>query len=86
MRADEIYRFIYSFHMPLFMGISGYFFGKSVHKIKGPLLYVKRKLHRRILGLVIPMISFGLLKCLTDIAWGLDIIPITIVKELKLRR
>ena len=81
VRADEIYRFIYSFHMPLFMGISGYFFGKSVHKIKGPLLYVKRKLHRRILGLVIPMISFGLLKCLTDIAWGLDITPITIVKE-----
>lgn len=60
VKADGIYRFIYSFHMPLFMGISGYFFGKSIQKVKGPLIYAKKKLKKRVLGLVVPMLAFGL--------------------------
>ena len=70
VKADGIYRFIYSFHMPLFMGISGYFFGKSVQKVKGPLTYAKKKLKKRVLGLVVPMLAFGFLKFIVTIGWG----------------
>lgn len=70
VKADGIYRFIYSFHMPLFMGISGYFFGKSIQKVKGPLIYAKKKLKKRVLGLVVPMLAFGFLKFIVTIGWG----------------
>ena len=58
---DYIYRTIYTFHMPLFMGICGYFFAKSIAKC-GWQNYIKQKLKSRLLGLIIPMLSFGVLK------------------------
>lgn len=58
---DYIYRFIYTFHMPLFMGICGYFFAKSINK-SGRQKYIQKKLKTRLLGLIIPMLSFGALK------------------------
>ena len=33
--SDKVYHFIYSFHMPLFMMISGYFAWDSMEKVKG---------------------------------------------------
>ena len=72
---DYVYRFIYAFHMPLFMGICGYFFAKSVNKI-GVVKYINNKLKYRMLGLVVPMLSFGTLKfpflCEFDIKTYLD--------------
>ncbi|SFI12806.1 Fucose 4-O-acetylase [Selenomonas ruminantium] len=58
---DYIFRFIYTFHMPLFMGICGYFFAKSLRKY-GRKYYIDNKLKTRLLGLIIPMLSFGILK------------------------
>lgn len=57
---DYIYRLIYTFHMPLFMGLCGYFFAISIAKY-GLGDYIKIKLKKRILGLLVPMLSFGLL-------------------------
>jgi len=51
-QVDGIYRLIYTFHMPLFMGISGYFFGKSVCKVGGVYSYLKKKLKKRIRRIV----------------------------------
>ena len=81
LKADGIYRFIYSFHMPLFMGISGYFLGKSILKIKDPLIYVREKLKKRVLGLVIPMLAFGFLKFIVNIGWGYHPSWLTIFHE-----
>ena len=58
---DYIYRTIYTFHMPLFMGICGYFFAKSIARY-GYMEYIRKKLKNRLLGLIVPMISFGVLK------------------------
>lgn len=69
-QVDGIYRLIYTFHMPLFMGISGYFFGKSVCNAGGVYSYLKKKLKRRILGLVIPMLSFGLIAYIVQAFFG----------------
>lgn len=59
--SDHIFRLIYSFHMPLFMMICGYFFQKSIAKY-GRYTYIKRKLKLRCFSLIIPMLSFGALK------------------------
>ncbi len=66
-------RLIYTMHMPLFMGICGYFFCKSVHKYDLVKLYISHKLLSRLLGLCIPMITFGLLKVLVGMAQGKQI-------------
>ncbi len=43
LKAAGIYRFIYSFHMPLFMGISGYFGGQIYSKNQRPFNLCKRE-------------------------------------------
>ena len=67
---DYIYRIIYTFHMPLFMGLCGYFFAKSIMR-NGRNEYIKKKLKGRILGLIIPMISFGVLKSIVNYEFGI---------------
>ena len=51
--------------MPLFMGICGYFFAKSINKV-GRHKYIQNKLKIRLLGLIIPMLSFGILKIIVS--------------------
>ena len=80
-QADGIYRLIYTFHMPLFMGISGYFFGKSVCKTGGAYSYFQKKLEKRILGLVIPMLSFGVISYLVQLFWGMSESPLSILQH-----
>ena len=55
IKENIIYRFVMSFHMPLFMAISGYF-GAKIFKLRFSDLLIK-KCKR----LIIPSISFGLL-------------------------
>ena len=80
-QADGIYRLIYTFHMPLFMGISGYFFGKSVCKTGGVYSYFQKKLKKRILGLVIPMLSFGFISYVVQLFWGMSESPLSILQH-----
>lgn len=47
--------------MPLFMGVCGFFFAKSIVRV-GRRAYIKEKLKVRLLGLIVPMLSFGILK------------------------
>lgn len=70
-----------SYHMPLFMGISGYFFGKSVCKTGGAHSYFQKKLKKRILGLVIPMLSFGFISYLVQLFWGMSESPRSILRH-----
>lgn len=70
VQEDPLMRLIYTMHMPLFMGICGYFFCRSVRKFPSVKSYVQHKLLKRLLGLLIPMMSFGLLKVLLDVAMG----------------
>ncbi len=51
---DPIFRFIYSFHMPLFMLISGFFFSSSAKKYSAQKLFSKR-FHE----LFIPILSWS---------------------------
>lgn len=60
---DYLFRTIYTFHMPLFMGICGYFFAISINKY-GRKKYIKEKLLTRLKSLIIPMLSFGIIKIL----------------------
>lgn len=60
--ADYIFRTIYTFHMPLFMGISGYFFANSLSKLENYHQYLGDKIQQRIISLLLPMMSFGVLK------------------------
>ena len=64
VQEDTMVRLIYTTHMPLFMGICGYFFFKSISKYSSTLEYVQKKLPKRLLGLLIPMLSFGVIKTL----------------------
>ena len=68
--TDDIFRLIYTFHMPLFMGICGFFLAKSLMNNKD---YFHDKLAKRLLGLLIPMLSFGLLKLIAapNVEWNL---------------
>lgn len=58
---DGVYRTIYTFHMPLFMGICGYFFSISLSRYHE---YFKTKLLTRLKSLIYPMFVFGFLKVL----------------------
>lgn len=58
---DYILRLIYTVHMPLLMGISGYFLAKVIRQLGGGK-YLSLKLPQRIITLLIPMCSFGFLK------------------------
>lgn len=60
---NNLCKFIYSFHMPLFMLISGYFFYGTVQRRK-----VKDIFLQRIIKLMIPIIVWG------GIDWGVNVI------------
>ena len=62
----NIFKFIYSFHMPLFMLISGYLFGISVKKYLIKDVFIKK-----IKSLLVPLFFWSLISfCL----WGLSLI------------
>ena len=82
VQEDPMMRLIYTMHMPLFMGLCGYFFYGSLKKLKTIGNYVRHKLPARLLGLFVPMISFGALKLLCDYAWG-KAVPTQILPLLK---
>lgn len=69
-QIDPLVRFIWTTHMPLFMGLCGYFFYKSLAKYNNAAEYRKNKLQQRMLGLFIPMLSFGFLKVLISMCEG----------------
>lgn len=77
---NQLFSFIYSFHMPLFMLISGYLFNFSLKK----RTYSKVLLHR-FRGLIIPIFSWGLVSLLFYIRnmlrQGCELDAITIVDE-----
>lgn len=57
-KVNSLFLFIYSFHMPLFVSVSGYFFLKSVDKIS-ILNYIRNKF----LHLYLPSICMGAINC-----------------------
>ena len=59
---DFICQTIYTFHMPLFMGLCGFFFYKSVAKFDNIDDYIRCKLKERLISLIIPMLTFGFVK------------------------
>lgn len=59
---DLIFCWIYSFHMPLFMGVCGYFLSKSIKKYECLDDFVHNKLYSRIASLVRPMFVFAFIK------------------------
>ena len=73
VQEDSVMRLIYTMHMPLFMGLCGYFFYFSIQKWSSVHTYVIRKLPSRLAGLIIPMISFGLIKIACDVFWSTPI-------------
>lgn len=54
-----IFRFIYSFHMPLFMAVSGYF-GSRISNIN-----FKDHFQKKIHQLIVPALTFGILFCIS---------------------
>lgn len=78
---DIIYCVIYTVHMPLFMGLCGYFFSLSMEKDN---ICKKSYVKRRIKALIIPMLFFGLVKFLIDICLrNKDISIILYLKDVK---
>lgn len=59
MRENSVYSFIYSFHMPLFMTISGFF--------SNSLLSGQGNIKRKFLQLIVPCISLGIFCLICDI-------------------
>lgn len=54
--GNPLFRFIYSFHMPLFMAVSGYLLARSLtHRTEGEVAL------RRLRQLGVPILSFGIL-------------------------
>lgn len=53
---NSVFKFIYSFHMPIFMLVSGYLFNNSIEKY-APLHLFMKKMRM----LIIPILLFGLL-------------------------
>ncbi|MDE6168391.1 MAG: acyltransferase family protein [Acetatifactor sp.] len=54
---DKLYQFLYSFHMPLFMLISGYFAWNGMAKASGPAQR-RQLLKRRSLSLLLPVLAW----------------------------
>lgn len=78
---DIIYCVIYTVHMPLFMGLCGYFFSLSMKKDG---ICKKSYVKRRLKALIIPMFSFGIVKFLIDICLrNRDISIILYLKDVK---
>lgn len=60
-QTEPVYRFIYAFHMPLFMMVSGYFAGSSLDR---PVLPMLRK---RFMQLIVPCVTWGLVLYVTQL-------------------
>lgn len=60
--GNSIFQIIYSFHMPLFMMMSGYLFAYSMNKysIKGGMI-------AKVRGILVPCISWGIITYLIDL-------------------
>lgn len=66
--TDYIYQFIYTFHMPLFMGLCGFLFSKSLYGFRNNIsLFLHQRMVHRLISLIIPTASFGFIKFLL---WG----------------
>ena len=59
--SDELFKFIYGFHMPLFMAISGYFFYNTIHKYA-----YKDIIKSRFMRLVVPIAFWHIIWMITD--------------------
>ena len=57
LHCAQLYRFIYSFHMPLFMMVSGFFSASSFQL--GGRIFLKRK----VIQLLLPALSWSLITC-----------------------
>lgn len=62
-----VFKFIYSYHMPLFMLISGYLFGKTIDR--GWKVNLKKKIN----ALLIPLLVWGVLHLLKFVFWQIEI-------------
>jgi len=49
-----LYKIIYSFHMPLFMCVSGWLFGYSIQRYD-----ISKLLKRKVIALIFPLVSWG---------------------------
>ena len=65
---STLFKTIYSFHMPLFMIISGYLFYNSINKYESKEI-VKRKLN----SLLVPVISFSIINSAIHLFSGLTL-------------
>ena len=65
---DYIYQTIYTMHMPLFMGLCGYFYAQSISFYDSIERFVKEKLTMRLKSLIIPMLSIGGVKYILNSA------------------
>lgn len=77
--GNPIFVFIYSFHMPLFMLISGYLFGYSIKKYESKSFQVIRK---KIGQLIIPIISWSIVPYVIEVIVNLckgDSYPVSIM-------
>ena len=59
--GNTIFQIIYSFHMPLFMMMSGYLFAYSMNKYS-----IKNGVFAKVRGILIPCISWGIITYLID--------------------
>ena len=60
--ADNVFKFLYSFHMPLFSGISGYLFFDSLKKRT-----LKQVIESRIKGLLWPVLLWGTIRYVMEL-------------------
>lgn len=74
---DNFFKIIYSFHMPLFMLVSGYLFYYSVEKHS-----VSYNIKTRITTLLIPIVSWGILLFVIELIMGGYYSEINLFKEL----
>ena len=72
--GNFIFKFIYSFHMPLFMIISGYLFCDSIKKYESKVL-IKRK----VLSLIVPIISYSIIDLILFLVLGKPITLIVVI-------
>lgn len=76
--GNTLFKFIYSFHMPLFMLISGYLFGYAMKRPAKDIIWKKTK------GILIPLVAFQttfLLIC-HDHSMPLSVVPYTYLHAL----
>lgn len=59
--GDPFFKFIYGFHMPLFMAISGFFFYYTIHKYA-----FKNVVKSRFLKIIVPIVSWHIIWMIMD--------------------